>query len=68
MRKCRRKSSVEIINEEVKGSSSVVEEIKIRKCRRKIHVDIINEVMKGISCEEEMTGYISEGKEVELIL
>ena len=28
MRKCRRKSSVDIINEEVKGSSSVAEEIK----------------------------------------
>ena len=43
MRKCRRKSNVEIINEEVKGSSSEVEEIKIHKCSRKIHVDIINE-------------------------
>ena len=50
------KSSVKIINEEVKESSSVAEEIKIRKCRRKIHVGIINEEMKVISCEEEMTG------------
>ena len=56
MRKCRRKSSVDIINEEVKGSSSVAEEIKIRRCRRKIHVGIINEEMKVIICEEEMTG------------
>ena len=46
MRKCGRKSNVEIINEEVKGSSSEVEEIKMCKCRRKIHVDIINEEMR----------------------
>ena len=46
MRKCGRKSHVEIINEEVKGSSSEVEEIKMCKCRRKIHVDIINEEMR----------------------
>ena len=31
-----------IKNEEVKGSSSEVEEIKIHKCSRKSHVDIIN--------------------------
>ena len=42
MRKCRRKSNAGIINEEVKGSISEVEEIKIRKCRRKNHIGIIN--------------------------
>ena len=52
MRKCGRKSNVEIINEEVKGSSSELEDIKICKCSRKSHVDIINEVMKGSSIEE----------------
>ena len=41
MRKCRRKINVEIINEEMKGSSSEVEDIKICKCRRKSHVGII---------------------------
>ena len=53
MPKCRRKIIVEIINEEVKGSSIEVEEIKIHKCRRKSHVYIINKEMKGISGEEE---------------
>ena len=48
----RRKSNVEIINEEVKGNISEVEEIKIRKCIRKSHVDIINEEKKGSSSEE----------------
>ena len=43
MRKCRRKNNFEIINEEVKGSSREVEEIKIYKCRRKSNVGIINE-------------------------
>ena len=43
MCKCRRKSNVEITNEEVKGKSSEVEEIKIIKCSRKSYVDIINE-------------------------
>ena len=52
----RRKSIVEITNEEVKGSSSEEEEIKIRKCIRKSYVDIINEEMKGISSEEEEIG------------
>ena len=37
------KMNVDIINEEVKGISDEVEEIKIRKCRRKSHIDIINE-------------------------
>ena len=55
MRKCRRKSNAEIINEEVKGSSSELEEIKICNCRRKIHVDIIKEEMKGKSSKEEDT-------------
>ena len=43
MRKCRRKSHVEITNEEVKKSSSEAEEIRMRKCSIKSHVDIINE-------------------------
>ena len=42
MRSCKRNINVGIINEEVKGSISGVEEIKIHKCGRKIHVDIIN--------------------------
>ena len=49
MRRCRRKINVEIINEEFKGSSIDVEEIKILKCRRKNRVDIINEEIKGSS-------------------
>ena len=51
MRKCSRKSYVEIINEELRVKNSEVEEIKIHKCIRKSHVDIINEQMKGISSE-----------------
>ena len=51
MRKCRRKINVEITNEEVKGSSNEVEDIKILKCSRKSHVDTINEEMKGSSSE-----------------
>ena len=43
MRKCRRKSNVEIKNEVVKGSSSEVEEVRILKCSIKSHVDIISE-------------------------
>ena len=43
MCKCKRKFIVEITNEEVKGSSNELEEIKIPKCSRKSHVDIINE-------------------------
>ena len=38
-----RKSNVDIINEEVKGSSSEVEEIKILKCKRKVDNDIISD-------------------------
>ena len=53
MRKCRRKFNVNIINEEVKGKISEVEDIKILKCRRKSHVDIINEEMKVSSSEDE---------------
>ena len=45
------KGKVIIINEEMKGSSSEVEEIKIRKCRRKSHVGIIDEEMKGSNSE-----------------
>ena len=40
------------MNEEVKGSSSEVEEIGIHKFSGKSHVDIINEELKGISNEE----------------
>ena len=47
MRKCRRKNYVDIINGEVKGSSSEEEEIGIRKCRRRSRVDIINKEAKG---------------------
>ena len=36
MRKCRRKSNVEIKNEEVKGSSTEVKEIIMRKCNIKV--------------------------------
>ena len=36
MHKYRRKSNDEIINEEVEGSSSELEEIKIRECRGEI--------------------------------
>ena len=43
MHKCRRKKHSEIINEEVKGRSSEVEEIKIHKCSRKSYDAIINE-------------------------
>ena len=37
------KSNVDIINEEVKGSSSEEEEIVILKFKRRSHVDIMNE-------------------------
>ena len=50
------KSNVDIIDDEVKGISSEVEEIKIHKCRIKNHVDIINEKKKGSSSEEEDIG------------
>ena len=49
-------NNIEIINEEAKGSSSEVEDIKIRKPRRKSHVDIINKEMKVSSSEEEDIG------------
>ena len=39
MRTCRRKINAEIINKEVKGRSSEVEENKIRMCGIKGHVD-----------------------------
>ena len=45
--KCRRKSRVDIINEEMKGSISKEEDIVIRKCRRRSRFDIINEEVKG---------------------
>ena len=47
MRKCRRKSHVAIINEEMKGISSEEEDIGTRKCRIKSRADIINEEVKG---------------------
>ena len=56
MHKCRRKINVEIKNEEVKGKSSELEEIKILKFSRKIHIDIINEELRGSSSEEEEVG------------
>ena len=56
MPKCRRKSNADITNEELKGISSGVEEVKILKCSKKSHIDIINELMKGISSEEEEIG------------
>ena len=59
MRKCRRKSNVDITNEEVKGSSSEVEEIKVRKCSRRSQVDIINEEMKGNRREDKEMEYVS---------
>ena len=56
MRKCRRKSNVEIKNEELKVKNSEVEEIKILKCIRKVHVETVNEEMKGSSSAEEDIG------------
>ena len=47
IRKCIRKSHVDIINEEMKGNSSKYEQIGILKCRRRSRVDIINEELKG---------------------
>ena len=43
MHKCRRKSNVEIMNEELKGNIIEVEYIGIHKCKSKIQVGIINE-------------------------
>ena len=45
-RKCRRKSHVDIINEEMKGSISEEEGIGIRNYRRRIRIDNINEEVK----------------------
>ena len=45
--KCSRKSHVDIINEEMKVSSSEEEDIVIRNCRRITRFDIINEEIKG---------------------
>ena len=52
MRKCSRKSNVDITNEEVKGKISEVEEIKMLQCSRNIHVETVNEEIKGSSSEE----------------
>ena len=55
MRKCTRKSNADIKNEEVKGSSGEVEDIKIHRCSRKNHGDNINKEMKvSISKDEEI--------------
>ena len=43
MHDCRRKIDVGITNEEVKGISTELEEIKILKCTRKRHVETVNE-------------------------
>ena len=45
--KCSRKSHIETVNGEVKGSSSEEEEIGIRKCRRRSQVEIVNKELKG---------------------
>ena len=47
MYKYRRKSNVDIINEEMKGIISEVEETGIHKCSRRSRVDIINKEVKG---------------------
>ena len=47
IRNCSRKRHVDIINEEIKGSSSEEEDIGIRKCRIISLVDIVNEEVKG---------------------
>ena len=44
---CSRTSHDDIINEEMKGSSSEEEDIGILKCRRKSRVEIMNEEVKG---------------------
>ena len=41
------KGHVDIINEEMKGSSSEEEYIGILKCMRRIRVEIINKEVKG---------------------
>ena len=46
IRKCRRKSNVDIINKAMKVSSSEEEEIGILKCRRRSRVGITNEEVK----------------------
>ena len=53
MCKCSRRINFGIMNEEVKGSSSEVEEIKIPKCSRKSHVETVNEETKESSSKEE---------------
>ena len=46
IRKCIRKSYVDIINEEMKGISSEEEEVVIHKCRIRSRVDIMNNKVK----------------------
>ena len=47
IRKCRRKSRVGIINEEMKEIISEERDIRMHKCRGRIRVDIINKEVKG---------------------
>ena len=56
MRKCKRKSNVEIKNEEVKRKIGKEEDMKIIKYSRKSHVETLNGEMKGSSSEEEDIG------------
>ena len=56
MRKGRRKSDFENKNEELNGSSSEQEEIKLPKCGRKGNVETINEKTKESNSEEEEIG------------
>ena len=65
--KCIRKSRVETVNEEMKGSSSEEENIGIRKCRIRIQVEIMNEEVKGwtsSSKKQEAPPEITKIKEV----
>ena len=45
--KCIRKTHVETVHEEIKGSSSEEEDIEIRKYRRRIRFEIINKEVIG---------------------
>ena len=59
IRKCVRKIHVDMINEEMKGSSSEMEDIGIHKCRRRSRVDIINEEVKGCTSSSKQQEYPS---------
>ena len=45
--KCSRKSYIETVNEEIKGSSSEEEDTGIRKCRERSPVENMNKEVKG---------------------